>query len=245
MSKKSATDYSKDILKMFENLAGKYSRVEIFNDWLEWQACSILVWGGQLLDDYYDMLVKMNIKYSVDELKCFDEISNLLFVGLDECEEDILGKVFVHMQPNKKLRQDFTPDCVCKLMDELSYAESIKEVIEKKGYCTVDEICCGSGGISIKKYKGMKSQGIDMDKVFFTACDIDNRCCQMTLIQFTFMGMKARIMHQDVLTLETYAVYDTLQLVYSNMTSYKKCKILFDIMDIEEKAKNKVMEKIT
>lgn len=239
-----ANDYSMEVLKRFETMAGKYSKVEIFNDWLDLYTSAMQAWCGKDYDEYYDVLVRCNMKYKVDELKQFDEIAELVREGVEKCEQDVLGSVFMQMQPNKKLGQEFTPSCLCELMDACTNDdESVKRTIEKTGYLTVDDICCGSGGIAIAKYKGLKSRGIDVSKVFFSASDIDKRCCQMALMQFTYMGMKAKVFHQDVLLLKTFDEYETLQLAYSRMENFEMLARLGMVANIQEKAREEVMKK--
>lgn len=239
-----ANDYSKEVLKRFETMAGKYSKVEIFNDWLEWNVSCMQAWCGNGYDEYYDVLIRCNTKYNVVELKRFDDIAELVREGVEKYEQDVLGSVFMQMQPNKKLRQEFTPSCLCELMDALTNDdESIKRAIEENGYLTVDEICCGSGGISIAKYKGLKSRGIDGNKVFFTASDIDKRCCQMAVIQFTYMGMKAKVFHHDVLLGKTFGEYETLQLAYSRMEIFERIARLAMVGKIEAEAREAVLKK--
>ena len=246
MNKKfeSTSEYSKEVLKRFESMAGKYSKVEIFNDWLDWNTASMQAWCGKGYDAYYDVLVKCNTKYNVDELKQFDDIAKLVQEGVEKCEQDVLATVFMQVQPNKKLRQEFTPSCLCELMDVLTNNdENVKRAIAENGYCRVDEICCGSGGISIAKCKGLKSRGIDMDKVFFLASDIDKRCCQMAVLQFTYMGMKAKVIQQDVLLLKTYGEYETLQLAYSQMEEWEKIARIAMVGKIETEAREAVLKK--
>lgn len=239
-----ANDYSREVLKRFETLAGKYNKVEVFNDWLDWNVSAMQACCSNAYDEYYDVLVRCNTKYNADELNQFNDVADLVREGVEKCEQDVLGSVFMQMQPNKKLGQEFTPSCLCELIDVLTNDdESVKRTIKEAGYCTVDDICCGSGGISIAKYKGLKSRNIDVNKVFFTASDIDKRCCQMAVMQFTYMGMKAKVFHHDVLLGKTFGEYETLPLAYSRMENFEMIARLGMVLNIQEKAREEVMKK--
>lgn len=216
MSKKcelvTAQDYAKEIIKKFDSIAGKYSAVELFNDWLEGQACCLNSFTGLDSARYKQYLIKAHEEHT-HEMNCtYNEIFALLQEGLQKTREDILGLVFMSMNPSKKLGQFFTPACVCKLIAELTTVEeTVKKEIEEKGYTSVADQCCGAGAILIADVEVLLSKGIDIDSIKVLAGDIDIRCAQMAAIQLSLLDYDAVILRQDALLLDEPYVYSTMR----------------------------------
>ena len=113
---KNAKYYQEEMLRLFEQKAGKYSVKEIFNDWLEWNFMTMEAMKGFSIEEFRNTIHRLLKKYSKEDFEDFQKISDLLEEGVRTTQEDILGVVFMKMEPNKKLGQFFTPTCVCELM---------------------------------------------------------------------------------------------------------------------------------
>lgn len=89
----------------------------------------------------------------------------------------------------EKLKQDFTPDCVCKILNSLN---------EK--FDTLADICAGTGGLTIKAWNRHQSG-------FFHCEEISKRAIPVLLFNMAIRGMTGEVVNGDVLTGEVFAVY--------------------------------------
>lgn len=88
-----------------------------------------------------------------------------------------------------KLKQDFTPDCVCKILDGLN---------EK--FDALADICAGTGGLTIKAWSRHPSG-------FFHCEEISKRAIPVLLFNMAIRGMTGEVINCDVLTGEVFAIY--------------------------------------
>lgn len=117
---------------------------------------------------------------------------------------DWFTNYFQETQSNRStLMQDYTPDCVCKLVSLI--AGPTKAVYDQ---------CCGIGGLSISLWKERQ------DRLFHFE-ELSDVSVSMLLFNVAIRNMNAVVIHGDVLTGRNKAVYR----VYA---SYKYSKIYTD-----------------
>lgn len=220
---KNANYYQNEILKIFNNMAGKYSASEIFTDWLEWNASTMQSFRGENwehLKTTFDYLANKYDRSHFEQFKVIDEILN---EGLIETAEDILGVVFMKMSPTKNLGQFFTPTHCCSLLVKLqsNSHEDIKKEIEEQGCITVSDPTCGGGALLIAYYKYAKENGIDTSKILFHGKDIDRRCAQMTYLQLQTLDANALIEVGDTLLNTTTDTFLTTNLMLAQIPRFR------------------------
>ena len=217
--KKDEVYYQNTIIQMFKDLSGKYSMVELFNDYLERECASHQAMLGRDIEHYIEIRKYLLGKYETSIFKAFDKITSVLVEGLTNTHRDILGVVFMQMNPNKKLGQFFTPSHICELMVKVTddSVEEINRRIKQNGYATVSDPCCGAGAMQIAYYKYVLEQGIDIDKIVFHGKDIDIRCAQMTFLQLEHLNTTALIEVGDT-------ILDTVSKKYITAEAYIKEK---------------------
>ena len=211
---KDAKYYQEEILQLFNQKSGIYSKTELFNDWLEWNFFTLEAMKGFYIDEFKETAHRLLKKYSKEDFDDFQKINSIFEEGITTTQEDILGVIFMEMQPNKKLKQYFTPTFLCDLI--VSFNErtpkKIQQEINEKGFFTVADPTCGGGALLIAYYRYAKRNGIDTDKIVFYGTDIDRRCAMMTMLQLEYLGMLGLIQWGDTLTRKIQGQYLTTKL---------------------------------
>ena len=128
-----------------------------------------------------------------------------------------------------ELKQDFTPIDLAKLMTEIQVElKSDKEIIKQNGFMTIEDTCCGSGGLLLEKANCLEKEGINPSlDLLVIANDIDPICAYMTYIQLYIYSIPGVVTVGNSLQLETRETFYTHRLLAIDLGIEKK--------DIEEK----------
>lgn len=199
----------KEFCKKILSLSSKYGPTAVFADAVAIMACSFhnAAHFRQDLEDKYMGVAK---KYGKEELEQFAELLGLIAKGLEDRFGDFLGECYMDLgQGNEHTGQFFTPYGASRLCAELSYNEaSVKRAIEERGYVTIHEPACGSGGMIVAMLEVLKAKGINFQRqALIVASDIDSRCAHMCYITLSLLGAPAIVRIANTLTDETH---DTL-----------------------------------
>jgi type I restriction-modification system DNA methylase subunit len=166
-------------------------------------ACSI---SNAVNKSEYDRREKLYLSasesYTSDELERIAELFALTFMALEENpNQDFLGHIFCELKlHNERTGQFFTPYHVAELMSKLSYGDW-KSEIQKKGYISVNDCCCGAGSLLIAFANAAKEQGLNYQQdVLFAAQDIDYTAAMMCYIQLSLLGCAGYVKIGDSLT---------------------------------------------
>ena len=111
---------------------------------------------------------------------------------------DNLGEIFMSCGLiNKRTAQFFTPYSASVLAARINIDESlVKEKTTDDGILTVNDPCCGGGGMLIAALEVLKSLGVNYARnCFMEASDIDLRCVHMTYLQLALAGVPAIVRH--------------------------------------------------
>ena len=125
---------------------------------------------------------------------------------------DNLGEIFMRCNlGNKTAGQFFTPYNISILMARcLLKNDQLKEKADKDEIITINDPCCGGGGMLIAALEVLKSLGVNYARnCFMEAKDVDLRCVHMTYLQLTLAGVPAIVRHQNTLTRECCSVWYT------------------------------------
>ena len=104
-----------------------------------------------------------------------------------------------------------TPYSASVLAARINIDESlVKEKTTDDGILTVNDPCCGGGGMLIAALEVLKSLGVNYARnCFMEANDVDLRCVHMTYLQLALAGVPAIVRHQNTLTRECWSVWYT------------------------------------
>ena len=87
-----------------------------------------------------------------------------------------------------KLKQDYTPDCICEIASGVSKIQGV-----------VADICAGTGGLTLKMWqKGAKE---------FYCIEFSERAIPILLTNLAIRNMKGTVVHGDALSKETFNAY--------------------------------------
>lgn len=201
----------KNIIKGINDLTGRYGSWAIFNDFIAMVAISIrnsvnkVNWEEK--EQQYLTIAK---KYNKKELNKFSQILAELILALEKNPTDVLGRVFMEMDLGSKWNgQFFTPMPVAELMAEMSIKQ-IGKIINKEGYVTVNKPAVGGGAMIIALANILKRHGYNyQNQMVVIAQDIDIKSVYMSYIQFSLLGIPAKVIHGNTLTVELYEEWNT------------------------------------
>ena len=191
----------KDIIKMINQITGRYSAYEVFTDWI--RCCSLAIsnavtWFPESVWKERERLYLDTVKkYKPDEMKMFTEMFELLGETLEAEAADVLGQIYMESgMGSKAAGQFFTPFHLSKLCAELSLPEP-----DEHGIFTVNEPSCGGGGMIIAAAVVLRDKGIDFQrKMRVVAQDLDWKGVYMRYLQLSLLGINAVCVQDNTLT---------------------------------------------
>ena len=214
----------KDIIKKIESAIYRIGKYQLITDVLECGAISIantvdLANRAEREEQYFKIIEK----YHPDEQKIVAEVFTMIYRLLSSVVydngrfDDYLGELFMRCnQGNSGTGQFFTPYHVSKLMAKMIIGGDALERAEKDEVITVNDPCCGGGGMLMEALDVLKNDyHINYTRNCFIDCgDIDRRCVYMTYLQLSLAGVPAIVKHQDAISRELWSVWRTPAYVF-------------------------------
>lgn len=191
----------KQIVKTLKEIAGKYSIYTVFEDWVKCCAISISNALTFQRDDLYQSREKSYLntikKYTHDEQIAFTKMFALLVEAMERTPGDILGDIYMEANMgNNATGQVFTPFSLSTACAKLALGSDF----DSKEKITLNEPCCGGGGMIIATALELKDKGINYQKrLEVIAQDLDWRCVYMCYVQLSLLGIKALVVQGDTL----------------------------------------------
>ena len=209
----------KDIIKKIETAIYRIGKYQLITDVLE---CGAIAISNTVDFSSYaereEQYKKVMEKYQPKEQKILGEVFTMIYQLLssvvydDGCFDDYLGELFMRCeQGNSGTGQFFTPYHVSKLMAKMILGSEVVEKAEKDEVITVNDPCCGGGGMLMAALDVLKNDyHINYTHNCFIDCgDIDRRCVYMTYLQLSLAGVPAIVKHQDAISRELWSVWRT------------------------------------
>ena len=220
-------DAKKEMIRLIEKLGQRHGSYNVFFHFVELAALSLANQHEMVKTRFnerekqYKEVIK---RYTKEEINVFIELLAVLTKSLHAYPDDILGEVFHELKlHNQWVGQFFTPMNVCEMMARMIIGNA-KEEIEKTGHFSISEPACGSGAMMIAAVRTLKSQHVEYQtQVYIEATDVDIRCIYMAYVQLSILGVAARVIHGNSLTMETFGVWETPMLMFIK-NSIKKRK---------------------
>lgn len=183
----------KEFVKLFEGLCGKYSRHEVWQDFI-WMAATAISnavdkrFFEQREARYLDTIGK----YTPEEQKVFPKLFALVVNGMDRGpDQDYLGELYMLLNlGNPHSGQFFTPYDVCLCMANIDLDSAcVKASLEKHGYISIADPACGAGATLIAAANCLRARHINYQtQAIFFGQDIDYTVALMCYIQLSLMG---------------------------------------------------------
>lgn len=194
----------KNIIRMLNSLGGKYSRWELWQDWITMSAISIAnVFDGPYRKEREEIYSSRAARYSASELKMFADMLFELVADMDrDPDQDFLGELFMALDLGNEWRgQFFTPYDVCRMMATMSIADDLNARIECHGWVSVNDPACGAGALLLAFANECLRRGINFQtSVLFVAQDVDFLAGMMCYIQMSLLGCPGYVVIGNTLT---------------------------------------------
>lgn len=190
----------KDIIKIINEISGKYSAYEVFNDWIRCGALSIsnscTILHDKLWQDREKLYIETMNKYTLEERNKLVEMFAMLWETFEDYTSDILGEIYMEAgMGSKAAGQFFTPFHLSEVCAMLSEIEP-----DIDGFYHINEPSCGGGGMIIAFAKVLKDKGINYQQCMeVVAQDLDWKSVYMTYLQCSILGIKAIVVQGNTL----------------------------------------------
>ena len=197
-------NYQKEFCNLIDRYAYRYSRWQIWNDFLYLTAVALAnVFPVPEREEREKQYLLVIGRYTEEEQKIFPEMLTIVTLALDENpEQDFLGSLYHRLELQQEQKgQFFTPYDISRFMAEIQFAGgSEKEELERNGYISVNDPACGAGAMLIAFANAAKRNGLNYQKqVLFVAQDIDHTAAMMCYIQLSLLGCPAVVIIGDTL----------------------------------------------
>lgn len=205
--KTSKVDPKKEFLRVFNQLANRHRSWDVWRDFIVMYACAL---SNPVDKEHYQereaLYLRLINKYNKQEQPLFSELAAHTVMALEENpEQDFLGSIYMSLNlGNQHNGQFFTPYHVCELMAEISMHDAVAQ-IEKDGYITINDPCCGAGATLIAGVhatrKRLEKVGYNyQNHVLVVAQDIDQTVALMCYIQLSLLGVAGYVKVGNSLT---------------------------------------------
>lgn len=190
----------KDIIRYIEKISGKYSRYEVYSDWIK--CCSLSIsnsmdlFHGKVWKDREQAFADTMARYNSTEQEMFSEMLAMLTETLEHEMTDVLGQVYMESgMGSKAAGQFFTPYHLSYLCAKLELPEP-----DEFGLYHINEPSCGGGGMIIAAAQVLKEKGVDYQrKMRVVAQDLDWKGVYMCYLQLSLLGINAVVVQGDTL----------------------------------------------
>lgn len=195
----------KEIVKLMNSLCGRFSRWEVWQDFIIMSAITIAnAMGGPHRKNREEQYLSRAKKYSVKELEVFAQMLAEVTMEMDRNpDQDFLGELFMSLDlANEWKGQFFTPYNVCRMMAAMTFGNDLKDKIEQTGWVAVSDPACGAGALLIAFANECHRPPCDVNyqtSVLFVAQDIDFLAGCMCYIQLSLMGCPGYVVIDDSL----------------------------------------------
>lgn len=197
-------DYKKEFCTLMDKFAFRYSRWQVWNDFLSLSAISMAnVMPTPEKEEREEKYCSIINSYRKEEQEIFPQMLNLVVLALsDNPEQDFLGSLYHYLELHQEQKgQFFTPYHICEFMSEIQFSETeVDEVLKEKSYISVSDPACGAGAMLIAFANVARKHGINyQEQVLFVAQDIDRTAAMMCYIQMSLLGCPAIVAIGDSL----------------------------------------------
>ena len=197
-------DKTTEFNKIMQSLDYSKSRGQIFSDFLTLSAYAIAqpFYRSPELEEKYLAVAK---SYKAEQLNLFAKMLAIVVDALEEEPHDFLGDCFMANDMGSEYKgQFFTPYHVSKFMAEITLGD-VTRLVEAHGYVSISEPCSGAGGMIIACRDVFIQQGCNPStQMFVEAVDIDDLCFKMSYIQLSLLGIPARVIRGNTLSMEYF-----------------------------------------
>lgn len=192
-----------EFMKIFNSLCGRYSRWEVWQDFVTLSAISV----SNTVDrrnaaEREKTYMTISGKYKPAELEKFSQMLCEVVTGMDiNSDQDFLGELYMALElGNDHAGQFFTPYSVCRCMAEMTSTD-LSARVERDRWISVNDPACGAGALLVAFANACLRQKINYQtSVLFVAQDIDYIVGLMCYLQLSLMGCAGYVVIANTLT---------------------------------------------
>ena len=204
MALRATKEHQKNILKMLNSLSGRYTRYQIWSDFVIWSALSISN-AIDLLNapSRREQAKDIEKKYTAAEKEVLAEMLGEVVEAMEvDPEQDFLGELFMMCEfGNDAGGQFFTPYSVCRAMAAINMSDEIKDQIQERGFVSCNDCACGAGALLVAFANECKRREVNYQtSVMFVAQDIDYLAACMCYLQMSLLGLPGYVYVGNTLT---------------------------------------------
>jgi len=188
---------------LFTGLCQRKSSWEVWADFVSMAAISIsnaFDREGKPHDDREKQYLRTIKGYNQAEQEVFPKLFALLVEALeDEPDQDFLGKMFMGLNLGNHWKgQFFTPYNICRMIAEMQI-DGIEERVQRQGWVSVNDPCCGAGAMLIAARNAMVRRKLGPADALYVAQDIDRTAALMCYLQLSLLGCAGYVVVGDSL----------------------------------------------
>lgn len=207
----------RDFIKKFEDLSGRYSVRQIWEDWVIMYAIAISNTVDKLhAEEREKQYMQRAQKYGPREMQVFAELCADMVDALEaNPDQDFLGEMFMAVgMGSDKAGQFFTPYDVCRCMASITTnADHLRGLIDRQGWISVSDCACGAGALLVAFANECTRLKINYQtQVLFVAQDIDFLVACMCYLQLSLLGCPGYVVIDNSIT-DPSTSYDSRGLI--------------------------------
>lgn len=195
----------RDFIKKFEDLSGRYSVRQIWEDWVIMYAIAISNTVDKVhAEEREKAYMQRAQKYGPKEMHVFAELCADMVAALDvNPDQDFLGEMFMAVgMGSDRAGQFFTPYDVFRCMAEITTnPDWMQSQLDQKGWIAVNDCACGAGALLVAFANVCARMKINYQtSVLFVAQDIDYLVACMCYLQLSLLGCAGYVVIDNTLT---------------------------------------------
>lgn len=197
-------DRKQEMIRIINDMSGKYSGYEIYSDWLRCLALSIsnacCMVHDKVWKDREQAYLDTMRKYTPEDHEAMARLTACLIDTLEDGPDDVLGHVYMASGMGSKIAgQFFTPYHLAVLTAKIGLVEKLEQY-QETGKITINEPTCGGGAMIIASAQILRDQGINYQKAMeVVAQDLDWKGVYMCYVQLSLLGISAICVQGDTL----------------------------------------------
>ncbi len=200
---------SKEFIKLVRENSHGHSPWQVFTDFCELGALAIanrMEVNSEAFAAREKRYEEITRTYKEVETVRFGQMLGAVSLALEDEYQDFLGKVFHELElANHFKGQFFTPYHLCKVIAGLQLQDAAA-IIEEQGFIVVAEPACGAGAMIIAAAEALREQGINFQETLYVeGIDVDKTAVNMAYIQWSLLGVPARVVHGNSLSMEMWS----------------------------------------
>ena len=192
--------------RVFRHTAPSFRRQDVFRDFIT-LAASELDLARIRTPENVENSRRICDRYQPTDIDALKQLFCLLVEGLTGDVHDFLGALYMEQELGAdEMGQYFSPPSVSRLMAEM-LMPGAQQSITREGWMTLDEPACGSAGMVIALAHCMVVAGMNPSEQLYATCtDIDPMVADMAFIQLALLGIPAKVVTGNTLTLQASRV---------------------------------------